>query len=219
MASVRVSTNPTLSNRTSTVGMRRVKSHEPGQRVMTEAIAFLFACKTSEPPTPEEFFTLCRALSVQTYHLMFSSPRRKIASRLLGSSNLPFSSLQAFLDTLETPTDDSLVARLLQAQNIGLQALVTFNAFVDDDSDKSLKTHIVEPYLWFSNILFHDSLDYQTVCGGAAMHFIQDGVAHLLKMAGRRRMVAYFEAYDLYKSSQDHIFLAQRKYLNSLLSN
>jgi hypothetical protein len=202
--------------------MRRVKSHEPGQRVMTEAIAFLFTCKSAEPPSPEEFFALCRNLCTQTYNEKYGSPRRKVASRLLGGSTpTPFATLPAFLTTLEPLADDSLAARLIQAQNIGLQALITYTAFVDDDSEKSLKTHLAEPYLWFSNILYHDSVEYRTNCGGAALRFLQEGVVYLVSRArGKaRRMSAYFDSYDIYKKSNESTFVALRKYLDFMLTN
>jgi len=221
MASVRsVATAP--ASRFHTSGMRRVKSHEPGQRVMTEAIAFLFTCKSSEPPSPEEFFTLCRNLCTQTYNEKYASPRRKIASRLLGGgAHTPFSALSSFVGSIEPLADESLAARLIQAQNIGLQALITYTAFIDDDSEKTLKTHIADPYLWFSNILYHDSLDYKTYCGGAAMRYIQEGVVYLLKIAGSkaRRLATYMDSYDSYKKSNIATFVALRKYLDCVLTN
>ncbi len=175
MASVRTSTPPMQTSRTSTVGMRRVKSHEPGQRVMTEAIAFLFTYfgNGEITPSPEEFFALCRHLALQTYHENCGSPRRKVSSRLLGSSaSMPFLSLYPFLHRIEPLTSSSLTDRLIQAQNVGLRALITYSAFVDEDTEKSLKTHIVEPYIWFSDLLFHDTLHYRTNVMGCDVHTI-----------------------------------------------
>jgi hypothetical protein len=216
MASVRTSTPPMQTSRTSTVGMRRIKSHEPGQRVMTEAIAFLFTYYANDEiaPSPEEFFALCRHLSLQTYHETSSGIRRRVSSRLLGSAgSTPFLSLYPFLHCIEPLASSALSDRLIQAQNIALRALITYTAFVDDNSDKSLKTHIVEPFLWFSSLLFHDSLDYRTNCVGSALKFIQDGCVFLIKRGGRRLM-SYFEAYSDFAHAHEDIFKNQKKYLD-----
>ncbi len=207
------------TSRTSTVGMRRIKSHEPGQRVMTEAIAFLFTYYSSDAPIPEEFFAYARGLCIQTYHLMCPGPRRRISSRLLGGTTKERSddatTNSAFYDSIEPLQSDSLLHRLIQAQNIALRALITYTAFVDDDSEKTVKTHIAEPFIWFSAQLFHDSLKYRENCIGAALHYIQDGVVSVVKSASGRRLKlsAYFEAYNAYMKSNADIFGKLQKYL------
>lgn len=220
MTSVRASTPPIQASRTSTVGMRRVKSHEPGQRVMTEAIAFLFTYYANDKiaPSPEEFFAVCRHLAVQTYHVAEAGVRRRVSSRLLGSAgSAPFLSLYPFLHRIEPLTSSALSDRLIQAQNIGLRALITYTAFVDDDSDKTLKTHIVEPFLWFSALLFHDSLDYRINYAGTALKFIQDGCTYLLKQSiirSGRRLSAFFEVYSDFVETHNDIFKNQKRYLD-----
>ena len=220
MASLKVASSVREASRTPTAGgMRRIKSHEPGQRVMTEAIAFLFAFYgRGDAPMPEEFFALCRHLSTQSYQSMNASPRRKLSSRLIGSASSQFLSLYEFLEDIEPLTDNSLSSRLIQAQNIGLRALITYTAFVEDDTEKTAKTHIIEPYIWLSNILFHDSLDYRGRCMGAALQYINDGVLAVLKYDGKRRVSAYFDCYDCYKKDNSDVFLILKKYLDFMLT-
>lgn len=224
MASKVVTTHSAVPSwRTSTSSLRRIKSHEPGQRVMTEAIAFLFTyytplyeSKTSAlPPSAEEFVAYVRNLSLQTYHACVPVPRRQLNSRLLGTpvSDTPFESMYEFLDFIQPCRRSGLVSQLIQAQNIGLYALITYTAFIDDDSEKTLKTHIVEPYVWYSSILFHDLLEYRSNCMGTALRYIQNGVEYLTKHAGKRRVSAYFDAYSSYEKSNAEVFQSLYKYL------
>lgn len=228
MASVK-SANATLPCRTITAGIRRCKSHEPGQRVMTEAIAFLFTFYATQYsvkessficPTAEEFFSYARHLSLQTYHCMVPGMRRRVSSRVFGAGengSAQFLNLYSFFDCIEPLESCDLASRLIQAQNIGLRALTAFTAFVDDDTDKTLKTHIIEPYVWFSGILFHDALKYRENVIGAALHYIQDGVLYLAKYGGKR-CNGLFEAYNAYKKSKEDIFCILNKYLSGYLS-
>lgn len=222
MASKVVTHSATHSWRTSTSSLRRIKSHEPGQRVMTEAIAFLFTYYAQQypgiAPSVEEFFAYTRNLSLQTYHVLVPLTRRQVGSRMLGGSPSSFETLLPFLDFIEPCRKSGLVHQLIQAQNIGLRALVTYIAFVDDDSEKMLKTHIVEPYVWYSSTLFHDLLDYKANCIGAALRYIQDGVVFLLKSGGKRRLSTFFDTYDLYKKSKEEIFVVLYKYLVSRMA-
>jgi hypothetical protein len=230
MASVRVATSSSTSypSRASTC-LRRIKSHEPGQRVMTEAIAFLFAYagtqyglkgKDCVPPSAEEFFAYVRHLSTQTYHVYVPGVRRKVSNRLLGGAASPFQGLSEFLDFIE-PLNGArtLVSSLIQAQNIGLRALTCYNAFVDDESDIGLKSHIAEPFVWFSSILFYDAVNYRERGLGSALRFIQEGVAYLLKhAAGKRRLAYLFEMYEKYAERGVPLNEVFRTYLSTLLA-
>ena len=156
-----------------------------------------------------------RNLSLQTYHVLVPGPRRQVSSRLLGSSvsDTPFASLYEFLDFIQPCKRTGLVSQLIQAQNIGLYALVTYTAFIDDDSEKTLKTHIIEPYLWYSSILFHDLLEYRTNCMGIALRYLQNGVHYLDKNAGKRRLASFFDAYEVYEKANVEVFQSLYKYL------
>lgn len=215
MASVRSA--PIHPSRT-TGCFRRIKSHEPGQRVMTEAIAFLFGYYGADttPPTPEEFFSYARHLSTQTYHVCVPCIRRKVSNRLLGGGSPPYCGLVQFLDSIEPVLGTrNLASSLIQAQNIGLQALILYNAFVEIDSDMFLKTHIAEPFLWFSSLLFYETLNYREHGLGAALHYLQDGVVYLEKHAGKKRLSCYFEAYAKYAERSIPLNITFMKYLLS----
>jgi len=90
----------------------------------------------------------------------------------------------------------SLVGRLLQAQNIGLRALTIYNAFVVDSADDYLRSHVAEPFVWYSRTLYHESLGFQTRGLGLCLTFVQEGVRYLEKHVEAKNSVsAFFTAY------------------------
>jgi len=208
MASVKsVVSPPTV--RTTTSGLRRIKSHEPGQRVMTEAIALLFSYytpKDSPPPTPEEFFAYLRHLQQQTYSILVPGPRRKISNKLLGAatSSTPFSNQYELLDLIQPlafpKAGRNLVSSIVQAHAIGMRALTTYCTLVQDDSDAILKTHIAEPFIWFADQLYHDLLCFSEKGLGISLTFIKQGIEKI-SADGKIRLSVIFGNYDKYFSS------------------
>ena len=198
---------PSVTRHATVGGIRRCKSHEPGQRVMTEAIAFLFSYSGSrykgDTPSVEEFLDYVRGLSLQTYHTLIApGVRRRLNSRLLGgpSEGRGFELYFGFLESVEPLLGErNLATAILQAQNIGLRALTLYNAFVVDSDDDFLRTHVAEPFVWYSRLLYHDSLDFQTRGLGVCLSFVQSGVMYLNKHVEAKNSVsAYFIAYDSY---------------------
>jgi len=192
--------------RTGLSSLRRIKSHEPGQRVMTEAIALLFsyyAPKDCIPPMPEEFFDYLRYLRQQTYNILVPGPRRKISSKLLGSiSNVaPFSNHYDLLDSIEplSKTNNNLINSIVQAHAIGMRALTTYTALVQDDSNSNFKTHIAEPFIWYTNQLYHDLICLNEKGLGLSLTFIKNGVEKISEN-GKIRLAVIYDNYDKYFS-------------------
>ena len=206
MASVKsVVSPPTV--RTTTSGLRRIKSHEPGQRVMTEAIALLFSYYTPKDalsPTPEEFFAYLRHLQQQCYSILVPGPRRKISNKLLGGaiSSAPFSNQYELLDNIQPlpKCGRNLVSSIVQAHAIGMRALTTYCTLVQDDSDSILKTHIADPFIWYADQLYHDLLCFRDKGLGMSLTFIKEGVEKL-STDGKMRLSVIFSNYDKFFSS------------------
>ena len=210
MASVKTVASPSAV-RTQTTGLRRIKSHEPGQRVMTEAIALLFSyyapCDT---PMPEEFFAYVRFLQQQSYLILVPGTRRKVSAKLLGGAMnaAPFSNHYALLDSIEPLPKGggrNLVTSIVQAHAIGMRALTTYSALVQDDTENTLKTHIAEPFIWFSEQLYHSLLNFDEKALGLSLSFIKDGIAYLCKnisrAGGKLRLSLFYDAYSKYFDS------------------
>ena len=206
MASVKTVASPSTL-RTSTTGLRRIKSHEPGQRVMTEAIALLFSYyEPSETPMPEEFFTYVRFLQQQSYLALVPGARRKVSAKLLGGpvNNAPFSNHYAVLDSIEPLPKGgrNLVTSIVQAHAIGMRALTTYSALVQDDSENSLKTHIAEPFVWYSGQLYYSLLNFEEKGLGLSLSFIKEGVSylskHVIRNGSKLRLSVFYETYSKY---------------------
>jgi hypothetical protein len=221
--SVKSSLSP-LAVRTTTTGLRRIKSHEPGQRVMTEAIALLFSYYTPKdalPPTPEEFFNYLRHLQQQSYAILVPGPRRKVSSKLLGGAlnSAPFSNHYTLLDSIEPLPKNgrTLVNSIVQAHAIGMRALTTYCALVQDDSDNMLRTHIAEPFVWFANQLYHDLLNFHEKGLGLTLSLIHEGIAYLnenISRGSKLRLNIFYGTYSKYFDSYSAEQIEQlRKYL------
>jgi hypothetical protein len=226
MASVKVSTS-TANTGHQTVGIRRCKSHEPGQRVMMEAIAFLFTYYAMQikdasfiTPSAEEYFSYVAHLSTKTYHRLVQIHRRKVSNRLLGIKEPNYETIQSFLNFIE-PCDCSssktnLTAQLIQAQNIGITALIVYNTFISDEVENSAKTHVVEPFVWYTGILYHDLIHFRDHGLGIALHFIQDGICYLQKNVMKKRISYFFELCSHYMERALPFTKAFDIYLQSL---
>jgi hypothetical protein len=175
---------------------------------MTEAIAFLFAYSGpryvakvgGDVPSVEEFLDYVRDLSLQTYHCVVApGVRRRISNRLLGAleGGRRFEIYAGFLEWLEPVVGErGLCATLLQAQNIGLRALTIYNAFVVDSSDDFLRSHVAEPFVWYSRTLYHECLGFHTRGLGLCLSFVQEGVAYLESHVETKNSIsAFFSAY------------------------
>jgi hypothetical protein len=194
---------------------------------MMEAIAFLFAYSgarysSGAVPSVEEFLDYVRGLSLQTYTFMTPGIRRRVSNRLLGcalSEGRGFDLYFNFLDSLEPLYGErSLATMILQAQNIGLRALTIYNAFVVESAEDYLRSHIAEPFVWYSRVLYHDSLDFQTRGLGLCLSFVQSGVTYLAKyVVAKNNVYAFFTAYDCFASRGEIINKAWGKVLSGLL--
>jgi hypothetical protein len=224
MSSIKVSTS-TANTGHQTVGIRRCKSHESGQRVMMEAIAFLFTYYAMQikdasfiTPSVEEYFSYVSHLSTKTYHRLVQIQRRKVSNRLLGLKEPNYENIQSFLNFIE-PCENSktnLNAQLIQAHNIGITALIVYNTFINDEIDSSIKTHIVEPFVWYTGILYHDLINFKDHGLGIALHFIQDGICYLQKNVMKKRISYFFESCTQYMERAIPFNKAFDIYLQSL---
>lgn len=224
MASVRSSMAAVSETR-----MRRVISHEPGQRVMTEAIAFLFAYSTTQYkkpgficPGPDEFFTYVRSLALQTYHRLVPGPRRAVSVRLLGVAGgaKQFESFMDFLNFIEPrrPTSsDPLIDSLYQALSIGVRALSVYTSFIDCDESGMERTHIYEPINWYCGILFHDALRFRERLLGGILTYIGDSIVYMDAHVRKNKVQCFFYAYSRFAAKAEG-FDAFEQYLKTLFS-
>lgn len=204
MASVK---SPSTARMQTSSCMRRIRSHEPGQRVMTEAIALLFsyyAPKDTPSPMPEEFFAYLRHLRQQSYIILIPGPRRKIGSKLLGCTpnSAPFSNQYELLDSIEplSKSGRNLITSIVQAHAIGMRALTTYSALVQDESENMLKTHIGEPFIWFCDQLYHDLLCFNEKGIGMSLTFIKNGIGKI-NIESKIRLSAIYDDYNKYFST------------------
>ena len=188
---------------------------------MTEAIALLFSYSAQNktiPPSPEEFFAYVRNLSTQTYQVLVPGPRRRISSRLIGASS-PFTHFD-FLNSIE-PLNGlrTLVSSLVQAHAIGMRALTIYCALVaEEGADSLLRTHIAEPFVWYSNLLYHDMLNFRENGLGLTLSYINDGVSFLSSNKIKMRIFTLFEMYDKYESRNADSLVLLEKFLANALS-
>jgi hypothetical protein len=189
---------------------------------MTEAIAFLFSYYTPKEniaPNPEEFFTYVRNLSIQTYHILVPGPRRRVSNRLLGSSGgIPFSNNFELLDSIEPLQGPrSLVNSIVQAHAIGMRALTVYSAFVEDYTDDILRSHIAEPFIWYSGLLYHDLLKFRECGLGLSLTFIKDGITFIGSHLSKMRLHNLYETYDKFNERRGASFELLTKYLTVAL--
>ena len=205
--------------------IRRIKSHEPGQRVMTEAIALLFMYYSQKysleksdfiTPSPEEYFDYLRHLQNQTYAIMIPNLRRRLSVKLTGvSNNPPFVNNYDFLNYIEPLIDDDLSSRLIQALAIGLRALTVYKAMVINDDDDMFKTH--EPLVWYTSILFHDSLEFRARGLTISSSFVKEGIRFIQKNSQKMRIGSFFDNYTKFSTHHYLLFELLRKYLINVL--
>jgi hypothetical protein len=194
---------------------------------MTEAIALLFTFHTpkdSLAPTPEEFFNYCRHLQQQSYTILVPGPRRKVSNKLLGGAlnTAPFSNHYALLDTIQPlpKSGRNLVNSIVQAHTIGMRALTTYCTLVQDDTDNMLKTHVAEPFIWFSDLLYHSLLNFHEKGLGLTLNFINEGICYLNENISRGSKLRlsifygtyskYFEQFGVESVEQLHKYLSTR---------
>ena len=223
MASVRSSVAAVSETR-----MRRIISHEPGQRVMTEAIAFLFAYSSTQYkksgficPGPDEFFAYVRSLALQTYHRLVPGPRRAVSARLLGASGAKqFESFMDFLNFIEPrgPTaNDPLIESLYQALSIGVKALSVYTCFIECDESGMERTHIYEPINWYCGILFHDALCFRERLLGGILAYIGDSIVYMDAHVRKNKVQYFFDAYSRFAAKAEG-FEAFERYLTAVFS-
>lgn len=202
--------------------MHRVKSMEPGQRIMTEAIAFLFsyygplyAEKSSSfiTPTPEEFFAYVKYLNLQTYYVFVPVIRRKLSKGFLPEQTdiIKFVNLLHFFDFIEKLEEKSLTAYIIQAHNIGLRALSTYLKFIDEITYS-------EPFNWFTSILMYSSIEYKTYCSAVSNAYLENCINYLNKNVAKKRLMFYFKWYTVFYESNVFIFSSLRRFLDKRLA-